>query len=150
MRLILSRSYVFFPPQSRRFRGLLPKQSLNEHSNHFAIRFNWKLMDWRDLICSGPGKHEVNNMTGILLARIADWTPVPLRSLWHWRGKHCMGKWVLDGLARCHNACLLSIQRLDDGVKLKQAGRDRRRPWSYRVIMKPVKKLEGDKGCDTY
>ena len=69
---VLRQRLFLFPPQSRRFHGLPPERSLNEHSNHFVIRFNWKLMDWRDLICSRPGKHEVNNMTGILLLRIAD------------------------------------------------------------------------------
>lgn len=64
--------FIFSPPESRQFLGLLPKQLLNEHSNHFVIHFNWKLMDWRDLICSSPGKHEVNNLTGIWLLQIAD------------------------------------------------------------------------------
>lgn len=60
------------PHRAHWFHGLLPKQSLNEHSNHFAIRFNWKLMDWRDLICSGLRKHEVNNITGIWLVWTTD------------------------------------------------------------------------------
>lgn len=151
MRLILTCSNVFFPPQSRRFHGLLPKQLLNEHSNHFVIHFNWKLMDWRDLICSGPGSMRwiiwLEYWKCTLLTKLQrDWdlTDTSMGST-AWGNES-----VLDALS-----CWKKRSSLDCGVKPNQRGRDRGQAWSNGAITKPVKKLKGHngfvkEGTDTY